>query len=209
MALSNKEILDGLTSHNKEVIEYVYRENYRSTVSFITNNSGNRHDAEDIFHDALIAFYSILQGKNLKLTCSFSTFFTAICKNLWFKEIERRCRSQKNIEIINYIESSSFKSLKWDNSKFDEFDLNDIVLQFEKDNLFRSHFEKLKEVCKNILLMYFEKVPMKEIAIVTGFNSEKTVKVKKFYCQDELINNIKNDPDYNKIINMIKIEAFD
>jgi RNA polymerase sigma factor (sigma-70 family) len=206
MALSNKEIIDGLNSHNKEVVEYIYKENYKSAVSFITNNSGNRQDAEDIFHDALIAFYSVLQEKKLKLTCSFSTFFIAICKNLWFKEIDRRYRTKSNIELINYLESSYCKSLKWECENFDEYDINEVVIQYKKDNLFRYHFEQLKDICKKILLMFFEKVPMKDIATATGFNSEKSVKVKKYYCQDELIKNIKDNPEYYKIINEIKNE---
>lgn len=204
MTLSNKEIIEGLISHNKKIFEYVYLENYKKTVSYITKNYGNRHDAEDVFHDAFIAFYNILQDKKLNLTCSFTTFFISICKNIWFKEIERRSRTQSNIDQFNSVESSFFKNMKWDNAKFDEFDINDVVIQYEKDNLFRCHFEKLKDVCKKILLLYFSKTQMKDIAIATGYKSEQTVKVKKYYCQEELITNIKNDPEYLNIINKLK-----
>lgn len=207
MTLSNKDIIDGLYSHNKEVVEYIYKENYKSAVSFITNNNGNRHDAEDVFHDALIALYGIINEKKLKLTCAFSTFLIAICKNLWFKEIEKRSRIKNNIDLSISLDRTCSKSLEFGNPKFDEYDVNDIVIQYEKDNLFHFHFERLKDVCKKVLLLYFGKSPMKDIAAATGFNSEKTVKVKKFYCQEELINNIKNDPEYSNIINKIKIEV--
>lgn len=207
MTLSNKDIIDGLYSHNKDVLEYLYKENFKNALFFITNNSGNKSDAEDIFQDSLITIYSILQEKKLKLRYSFSTFFIGICKNLWYLEIRKRRLTKNNIEYSNFLEISDSKSLLWGNDDFDEYDINDVVIQYEKDNLFRYHFERLTVVCKRVLLLYFDKKPMKDIAVATGFNCEKTVKAKKYKCQEELIKNIKNDPEYNRIVNIIKIEV--
>ncbi|MBI5219076.1 MAG: sigma-70 family RNA polymerase sigma factor [Bacteroidia bacterium] len=205
MIFSNKEIIDGLRIHNKDVVNYVYKENFKRVFIFITKYYGTKRDAEDIFHDAFISLFNILTEKKFKLSCAFTTFFIAICKNLWFNEIRRRSHTKANTAFNDYLESSCDKSLQWECTDFDEYDINEIIIQCEKDNLFRFHFERMEEICKRVLLLYFGKTPMKEIAAATGFKSEHTVKVRKHYCQEELIKNIKNDPEYNKIIGRINV----
>jgi hypothetical protein len=50
------------------------------------------------------------------------------------------------------------------------------------------------------LQLYFDKVPLKNIAQIMGFKSEKYAKKRKFKCKEYLIKSIKQDLEYNKIL---------
>ena len=70
----------------------------------------------------------------------------------------------------------------------------------EKYKLFQQHFLQLGEDCQKILRLFLAKVPLREIAEVMGFKSEKYAKTRKFMCKEKLKNQILNDPKYNKLI---------
>ena len=48
--------------------------------------------------------------------------------------------------------------------------------------------------------LYFDKVPLKNIAQIMGFKSEKYAKKRKFKCKEYLIKSIKQDLEYKKIL---------
>ena len=70
----------------------------------------------------------------------------------------------------------------------------------ERYRLYQKHFTNLGKDCQKILQLYFDKVPLKNIAQIMGFKSEKYAKKRKFKCKEYLIKSIKQDLEYNKIL---------
>jgi hypothetical protein len=70
----------------------------------------------------------------------------------------------------------------------------------ERYRLFQQHFLRLSEDCKKVLRLFMNKVPLKEIAEIMGFKTEKYAKTRKFMCKEKLKNAIINDPNFKKFI---------
>lgn len=204
MTLTNQEIIEGLKTNNSSVIKQFYRENFESAYKFIVLNYGDLHDTEDIFQESLYAVFNQIIQDKLNLTCNFTTYFFAIFKNQWYKEIEKRKRIRLNKERIIDLENALFKSLNWKNTTFPEKEATLALIDLEKENIFSFHFNNLKDICKKILLLFFGKTSMKEIATETGYNSENSAKVVKHKCQEKLIENIKKDPAYKNLMTIIR-----
>ena len=86
---SEKDILDGIFDGDKDVLRYVYDEYYPTIQVLIFRNSGKDEDAEDIFQDTLMIIYQKVRKNDLKLECSFKTYFYSISRNLWLQKLEK------------------------------------------------------------------------------------------------------------------------
>ena len=79
-------------------------------------------------------------------------------------------------------------------------DFSELIQKNERYKLFQSHFANLGKDCQKILQLYFDKVPLKNIAQIMGFKSEKYAKKRKFKCKEYLIKSIKQDLEYKSIL---------
>ena len=75
-----------------------------------------------------------------------------------------------------------------------------MVEKNEKYGLYQKHFNTLSTDCQKLLQLFFEKVPLKEIAGLMGYKSEKYAKKRKFKCKELLVNRIKQDTEFKKIL---------
>ena len=122
------------------------------------------------------------------LTSSFKTFLYSICRNLWLQRLDRKLFSYEFMENENLTDMQ-------DSIQFEMRDAEN-----EKYRLFQKHFLKLSEDCKKILKLFMNKVPLREIAEIMGFKTEKYAKTRKFMCKEKLKNAIFNDPNYKKYL---------
>jgi RNA polymerase sigma factor (sigma-70 family) len=185
---TDEAILEGIRGQQRDAVLFVYKEYFPTIKYLITSNSGTEVDAEDVFQDALVIIYRKVANGDLILTSSFKTYLYSICRNLWLQRLDRRAFSSEFLDLENLNELQ-------DTIQF-EFADN----ESEKYKLFQQHFLKLGEDCQKILRLFLAKVPLREIAEVMGFKSEKYAKTRKFMCKEKLKNQILNDPKYNKLI---------
>jgi hypothetical protein len=62
------------------------------------------------------------------------------------------------------------------------------------------HFEALPDNCRKILALFFDKVPMADIAAELQ-STEAYIKKRKFLCKSRLVEQIKADPVYKELRN--------
>ena len=185
---TDEQVLKGLERQDRSVIRYVYKEYYPSIKFLIITNSGNETDAEDVFQDAMVIVYRKIIEKKMILTSSFKTFLYSICRNLWLQRLDRKLFSHE------FLESENLADLQ-DSIQFEMKEMEN-----EKYRLFQKHFLRLSEDCKKILKLFMNKVPLREIAEIMGFKSEKYAKTRKFMCKEKLKNAIINDPNCQKFL---------
>ncbi|MFK5855108.1 MAG: sigma-70 family RNA polymerase sigma factor [Bacteroidota bacterium] len=183
----NDEIVNGIRNSNKEIIQYIYHQLLHVVKRYVVKNSGDESSAEDIFQEAMIVLFEKIRKEELYLTCSFSTYFIAICKKLWLNQLRR-----KSYDKINYIDS--FEQHMIFESTFD--------VSFENDftQLFFKHFNCLSDKCQQVLILHFKKTPAAEIAIKLGFKNKEYAISRKYKCLKRLIDSIKSDPELKNII---------
>jgi RNA polymerase sigma factor (sigma-70 family) len=143
----------------------------------ILKNSGSRQDAEDIYQEALIILVRKVQAPDFVLSSSLNTYLYGICRYLWNDRLR-----QKNKVIEVEAEKVPLS--------FSESDVE--LLSREVENkLSEQAFLLLGEKCRQLLLLfYFKKKPLKDIAGLLGFSSEKVAKNQKYRCLEKAKENL-------------------
>jgi len=186
---SSLELLNGIHRNDTIVLQYIYKNFYSKINFFIKKNSGDDDDANDIFQEAIIIIYRKLKANDLVLDCTFETYLYSVCRFLWLKQLEKRKLEKEKIK-----DNHEYNEDIYDDGLEKVADLN------ERYKLYQKHFTNLGKDCQKILQLYFDKVPLKSIAQIMGFKSEKYAKKRKFKCKEYLIKSVKQDLEYNKIL---------
>ncbi|MDP2890250.1 MAG: sigma-70 family RNA polymerase sigma factor [Bacteroidota bacterium] len=186
---TNLELLNGILRNDTIVLQFIYKNFYSKINFFIKKNNGDDDDANDIFQEAIIIIYRKLKANELVLDCTFETYLYSICRFLWLKQLEKRKVEKESIK-----DNHEFNDELYDDSLDKVTDLND------RYRLYQKHFSNLGKDCQKILQLYFDKVPLKTIAQMMGFKSEKYAKKRKFSCKEYLIKSVKQDLEYKNIL---------
>ena len=134
--------------------------------------------------------YRKLKENDLNIeTSSFQGYFFGVCRFLWLKQLEKRRIEQEKIN----------DTLPFRDDIFDD-NLAELVEKNERYGLYQKHFKTLSTDCQKLLQMFFEKVPLSEIARIMGYKGEKYAKKRKFLCKELLISRIKQDTNFKKIL---------
>ena len=186
---SNLDLLNGIRRNDTIVLQYIYKNFYSKINFFIKKNSGDDDDANDIFQEAIIIIFRKLKANELVLDCTFETYLYSVCRFLWLKQLDKRKIEKEKIK-----DNHDYHEDIYDDGLEKVADLN------ERYRLYQKHFINLGKDCQKVLQLYFDKVPLKNIAQIMGFKSEKYAKKRKFKCKEYLIKSIKQDLEYNKIL---------
>ncbi len=180
-----ESLLEGIRLNDTDTLEYIYKKFYPSVKTFIVLNSGNDDDAKDIFQESIIVIFRRLKDESFTITCSFKTYIFSISKNLWLKELERRKIERNKIHYNEEFDTS-------------DCDIDEPVSteKLDRYKLYQTHFLSLSKDCQKVLRLFLDKVPLKEIASIMGYASEKYAKKRKYQCKEMLIKRITNDPYY-------------
>lgn len=188
MHYMDESIVEGMRLRDNDVIQYVYKSHYPTIKYFVKLNNGDEEDVKDIFQEAIIIIYKKANNNELKLDCSFKTYLYSICRNLWLKELEKR--RGRNLEVKD---SEEFVNIS-DNSVEEMYEQN---IRYK---IFQQHASQLSEDCQKVLRLFLDKVPLKEIARIMGYAGEKYAKKRKFQCKEKLVENIKADANYQRLV---------
>jgi RNA polymerase sigma factor (sigma-70 family) len=164
--MTDEKVLELIKVGNEKALEFLYRKNYRMIVKMIMKNSGTEDEAKDVFQDALIVFWEKVKSNNLVLTSKISTYIYSVSQNLWRKELDRKARnSGEMVERPTQIE--------WEKQ--------------ERVQVIQNCLKSMGETCRKILMLYyFDKMSMQDLAREMGFANADTAKTKKYKCKNEL-----------------------
>ena len=161
-----------------DVLKFIYKSFYPVIEKLVVTNMGNEAEAQDIFQDAVIAFYEQVKREDFMLTCSLKTYLYSISRNLWLKRLAKTRRTAGNVnDIENFIEVGDSNEGSIENEK--------ILLEL---------IGKLDEGCRRILTyFYYDKLRMKEIMLKMNLESEQSAKNKKYKCMKHLMELVKTN----------------
>jgi RNA polymerase sigma factor (sigma-70 family) len=185
---TDSELVQGIIDEDNDVLLYLYETNFRSVKHYINSNRGNNQDADDIIQETVIILYKKFKENDFTLSCSVNTFFYAVAKNLWLKELEKKRRNN-----ILHEDDSNIEGIQLSN------DTIELIEKNEKLKLYRKHFEKLSEDCKKIIKLFLNNISIKEITKIMGYSSIQHTKNRRYRCKKSLIKKIKNCPQYKEL----------
>ncbi len=187
---SDEQILKGVLRHDNLILQYVYKQYYYKINYFVRKNHGSSDDASDVFQEAIIIIYRKLKENDLVFQkSSFAGYLFSVCRFMWLKQLEKR-----RIEREKLQETLPFQEYLYDENLVELVDKN------ERYGLYQKHFATLSPDCQKLMQLFFEKVPLREIAKIMGYKSEKYAKTRKYKCKEILIKRIKQDTEFKKIL---------
>lgn len=169
--MKDREVLKRIENGDERALDYLYQKHYRMMTNVVMKNSGTEVEAQDIYQEALVAFWQKATSGQLVLTSKISTYLYSICQNLWRKELDRKSRLSN-----------------------EEKDGEEFQMYEERENLqiVLKCIEELGETCQSILTYYyFDGLSMNDIADRMGFANTDTAKTKKYKCKKKLDSLIK------------------
>ncbi len=187
---SDEQILKGVLRHDSLILQYIYKQFYYKISYFVRKNQGSEDDASDIFQEAIIIIYRKLKENDLIFEkSSFAGYLFSVCRFLWLKQLEKRRIERERLN----------DTLPFQENLYDE-NLVELVNKNERYGLYQKHFATLSTDCQKLMQLFFEKVPLKEIAKIMGYKSDKYAKTRKFKCKEILVKRIKQDTEFKKIL---------
>ncbi|SHI68857.1 RNA polymerase sigma factor [Aquimarina spongiae] len=185
MPTEERDLLKELASGNSSVIQELYSSVFPKIRSFVVKNNGDPTDAEDVFQKALLQLIARYKTKSFVIESSFDGYLYGACRNLWRRELKKQKRVVTKPDTIELVR--------------EEDDMTMAVLEQEKWELFQEKLKELSDNCKQLLGLFFQKVPYKEIVDKLGYSSDNVVRQRIFNCKSQLTKLIKSDSRYKQI----------
>jgi len=165
-----QHIRDG---NHDEPIKFLYKE-YSKVRLLILASGGNKSEARETFHDALILLIEKVSDPSFELTSKISTYLYGINRLLWKNQLRKQ---QKDRE------------LEWADTMI--LTNEDIGFHEEQESRIKALEEvltRITERCREIFKrFYFRKESMTEIATAMGFSSVNSTKTQKYKCIEQAI----------------------
>lgn len=179
------DYITAILTSDRKLLPQLYRQLFPMVRDMVWKNGGSEHDARDVFQDAVMVVYNRAKQPGFQLTSQFSTFLYSIAWNLW-----RSRRKKKSTSEVMIPEDA--QSIADEMPAFDH-------LKLERQSLFDKAFARLGEDCQKLLLLFFKKTPMAEIAMEMGFGSESYAGRRKHICKERLVELVKSYPEFREL----------
>lgn len=175
---TDEQLLILLKTDYRAAFRHLYQFHFKMVEYLVTQNSGNTFDAEDVFQETMVALFNKSREVNFELTCSVKTFVYSIARNLWLKKL----RDNRHEVKIKDCEKYEQLAVEEDNE-----------LAPGREMQVRNAIEQLGDGCRKILvLFYYVKKSMQEIADELGYTNADNVKNQKYKCLQQLKSKLSN-----------------
>lgn len=176
---AENELIRSLATGNNVAFRQVYKQSYKIVVGTLVKMGADEQDAEDVYQQCMLVLYNKCKENNFSLDCKIPTFMTSVAKNIWFKQLDKEKRKNKN-------ESGYAQLLEIEDSSL-LLDFNKIQHNEERVRQLNEALEKLGTGCKEILLAYYiDKKSMQDIAETFNYTNAQNAKTQKHKCLNRL-----------------------
>lgn len=176
--LTDEQLLDLLKADYRGAFAHLYRYHFKMVEYFITQNSGNTFDAEDVFQEVMLVFFNKSREGSFSLTCSVKTFIYSVARNLWLKKLRS---NKRELSITDY-------------EKYEHVAMPEEAEQEPgREIQVKAAMEQLGEGCRKILMLYYYmKKSMQQVADELGYTNADNAKNQKYKCLQQLKSKLSN-----------------
>lgn len=170
-----KAFKDLIHKSPETVLSKVYADNFRWWEKHVRQNSGNQHDAEDIFQEAVCAAWlNLKEGRFEGSPEQFNAYVRQICKYKWINHLQSFTRTKMHLQddfssYGNHADPGSEHEAQWRESR-----------------LLQHCFDQIGHKCRSVLeAFYYKRQSLAFIADKTG-DTEESIKTIKYRCMKKL-----------------------
>jgi RNA polymerase sigma factor (sigma-70 family) len=164
------ENIEGIRKGDTKAFRDLYVQYFGMVRYMIINNNGTEEEAKDIFQEAMVVLYEKANEENFELTSSLKTWIYAVCRNKWLKQLEKK---KKNYRFTD----------------FEQFDAVEETAEVDNavHQTLRANLNRLGVGCRKLLLLfYYFKKSMDEIAVDLNYTNADNAKAQKYKCIQKL-----------------------
>ena len=125
-----------------------------------------------------------IRKENFELTCPFSAYLHAVCRNLWLTELKKRQRQEVTKQAVAISIDKQAEELALDTQ-----------LDQQRDRFFWQKLSSLGPSCQDIIKLAWKGLGMKEVAAQLNISYQYARK-KKSECMGRLMKLVQEDPAY-------------
>ncbi|MDY0077624.1 MAG: sigma-70 family RNA polymerase sigma factor [Bacteroidales bacterium] len=185
---SSFEILEGIKTHDRIILKYVYDTYFPQVYKYIENRKGCESDAWDVFQDVMGVIYDYSQKPDFKLSVPFPQFFFSLTRNVWFGLLRKwKIGVDLVYDELQYLPDD-------DSEKLQEAIYNQVI-----NRLTHKYLSQLDERCMLLIKFSALGIATASIAKKLNYHSNRAVFNQRRKCIRKLIERIENDPDYKNL----------
>jgi len=148
----------------------LYLQAFPAVARYISRKGGTLEEAQDIFQEALLAYYEKVVIDQFEPQSSHRAYILGIARNLWLKAQEKSIRTES----------------------ISDLDLSETSVGQPISEKLLSFLQQAGKKCMDVLQsFYYEKLSMREVSARFGFRSERSATVQKYKCLEKVREQVK------------------
>ena len=179
--LPDEDIIKGIRTDDSSVYNKLKVWYTPMLHAFVADYNALPEDGDDLFQDTMMALIMQIRDGDYQLTGKFITLFMAVAANIWSKKLRRRKHELEYMASLPKDETIPDSSGKMDWEIY--------------RTVFAESLERLDNLCKKLVRMYFEGYELKLIAERLK-KKYGYIRNRKAYCMGKFVDNIKMHPVY-------------
>lgn len=191
MVLKRNIIKDNIISYlangeERRAIELLYQKVLPQLKKYVSSNSGDQQNAEDLFHDSLLKMIVKVRHNELAEDTDACAYLYTMARNSWVTKAKRDLKMQWTSEM----------------GSLDRVDLTQPeVGNDEKAAFMEEVLTSLGETCKELLkLTFYLDHSLKEAAEIMGLSGSDVAKTYQYRCKKKLFNKVKDNKAFRELM---------
>lgn len=183
---TDKRIIEGIRNQDDVILRWLYDHYYLTVRNHVMKNSGTPDDIPDVLQEAIIVLYRQVSENDLSLDTDLKGYFFGIVRNIWSAQLRK---NQKSTGLTVDIPDEG------DPEGYDDPLLERVVSRA---------FTKLKPDQQEVLRLFADGHSYEDIASRMKLGSEVYARRKKYLSKEELLDIMKEDPEYQEYLRLQK-----
>lgn len=167
---------------DQEVMPLLYKMVLPQLKNYVLKNNGDKEDAYDVFHDALMLFYEQVMEGTFNTKYNIYGYLYKIGVYRWIN----KAKKNKNLVLSDELPE------RWMEQSWESYDKSDVT---RDENLLKSLFSNLGDKCVELLTYtIYTDMLMEDVMERMGYNSVDAVRMQHMRCKQKLLKEIEENP---------------
>ncbi|MCB0375539.1 MAG: sigma-70 family RNA polymerase sigma factor [Sinomicrobium sp.] len=167
----------------QQALTQIYREKQlkNQVIAFVQQNSGNREDGIDIFHEGIIALDLNIRQNKYQQTGKLNAYLFSTCRFLWLNQLKKKRRMVYTDEHFQLDQEVHHNP-------------ESLFMSEEQKEVINTLLSNLTEKCKLILELWKLSYSMEEIAEQASLKNAAVARKQRYNCYQKFLHLIDEHP---------------
>lgn len=190
--ISETEIVANISAggiKRQQALTQIYRNKQlkKQVIAFVQQNSGNREDGVDVFHEGIIALDTNIRQNKYQDTGKLNAYLFSTCRFLWYNQLKKKRRmvyTDENFQLDQEVQINP----------------ESLFMSEEQKEVIGNLLSNLTDKCKQILELWKLSYSMEEIAEQTGLKNATVARKQRYNCYQKFLQLIDRNPKLKSVL---------